>query len=158
LASLRQAVRPVANDLAAHVLLYYTGSGMERDLRPGLDLQGRDEGEGPGIVFWDEVFDALYLGPCYQLTVLADCCRSNLLPGYMPFNSSGLVLAARPGQNPNACEAYCYPFVIEGRRVPRGVISYYATKALIEATTMEEWVHKSQELCDQDVAHGVLPS
>jgi hypothetical protein len=150
--SLFEFVREMSRPLAGRpceVFLHYSGCGTHRDRKPALDVGG-------DMVLWDEVFTALKLAPEARLTLLADCCLSNLLQGNVPANGTALVMAPTPG-NDLKCIAANHTFIIDGSYVRRGVISYYAARALESAASAADWMQRAQALCDEDVARGVLP-
>ena len=74
----------------------------------------------------------------------------------MPTNVVALVMKALPGTE-LACRTANYRFMVNGQQLDRGVISYYATQALTETTTMESWLHLIEARCNSDLREGLLP-
>lgn len=54
------------------------------------------------------------------------------------------------------CRAHNYRFNESGRTVERGVISYYAARALPRSATMQDWLEMIKTLSASDVEKGVL--
>lgn len=75
----------------------------------------------------------------------------------MPPNVSALLPRAAPGLE-LSCRAQSHRFR-EGPAAgeERGVLSYYAFRALRGATTMETWSRQFHVLCQSDVVIGRLP-
>lgn len=65
-------------------------------------------------------------------------------------------MRAQPGAE-LACRGHNYDFPTDDGTRTRGVISYYATKALPGAATVGDWLARMQTLAEQDVAAGLLP-
>ncbi|MCB0253819.1 MAG: hypothetical protein KDI55_08830 [Anaerolineae bacterium] len=55
-----------------------------------------------------------------------------------------------------ACRALNGTFLQDGTPVERGVMSYYATRALASAATMAEWLDAMERLAARDLATGRL--
>ncbi|MCX6033142.1 MAG: hypothetical protein NT169_28140 [Chloroflexi bacterium] len=72
----------------------------------------------------------------------------------MPVHTAALVMKAAPGAE-LACRAHNLP--PEHPAQPRGLISYYATAALVDATTVGDWLARIQALVQQDIQAGRLP-
>lgn len=68
---------------------------------------------------------------------------------------AALVQAAKPGRE-LLCRAQNAKFTIDGKETERGVMSYYATLALEEADTVEDWVRRADRLCHADVERQKL--
>lgn len=75
----------------------------------------------------------------------------------MPANASALVLRAAPGGE-LTCRAQNHMFIDAGVAQDRGLVSYYALRALAEATTMESWLSRTTSLCKADVDAGRISS
>jgi hypothetical protein len=54
------------------------------------------------------------------------------------------------------CRAHNYRFNENGNLVDRGVISYYAAKALPKSTTVKGWLRLIDNLCTSEVKEGHL--
>jgi hypothetical protein len=148
--ALLEARRRVAGWSDGEVFFAYSGNAgyvSKPTVRAGMELADKE------VVLWDEVFETLALPGKVHLTLLADCCHTNLLAGKLPANVSALIQGTKWGQSP-ACIANIHNF---GREGTRGVISYYAARALEQATTMADWLRLTVALCDADVERGVLP-
>lgn len=63
-------------------------------------------------------------------------------------------MGAAPGAE-LACRARNLPATHPA--APRGVISYYATAALAEATTLADWLAYIEKIVKQDIGAGRLP-
>ena len=67
-----------------------------------------------------------------------------------------LAMRAEPGAE-LACRAQSYRFPHPGGLRERGVISYYATRALPPATTLAAWLRRIQADVRADLQSGRLP-
>ena len=56
-----------------------------------------------------------------------------------------------------ACRAWEHSFKQEGRVVKRGVLSYFAARALPAVVTTAGWLRSISELVEADVRAGSLP-
>jgi hypothetical protein len=66
-------------------------------------------------------------------------------------------MKAEPGAE-LACRARNYRFEHHGSHQEHGVISYYATQTLAQATTLASWIQRAEALSRADLQHGSLPS
>jgi hypothetical protein len=66
-----------------------------------------------------------------------------------------MIQLGKPGEV--QCTAGTHEFEVNGSRTARGIISYYATLALVNADTMTAWLQQTLALCNADVAQGRLP-
>jgi hypothetical protein len=66
-----------------------------------------------------------------------------------------MVLKSQPGAE-LSCRAQNYRFDHNGTKLERGVISYYAIKALPGATSVESWLRLISELSNLDISRGSL--
>jgi len=73
----------------------------------------------------------------------------------VPAHTVALVMKAAPGAE-LTCRAHNLPEAHPAQ--PRGVISYYATLALAEATTVDDWLARIEAQVQEDVRAGRLPS
>ena len=72
----------------------------------------------------------------------------------MPAHTAALVMKAAPGAE-LTCRAHNLP--LDHPDQPRGIISYYATRALAAATTVDNWLARIEALVQEDVRAGLLP-
>jgi hypothetical protein len=75
----------------------------------------------------------------------------------VPSNVSALVLRAPTGSE-LSCRTQSRKFTDAGVTKDRGLVSYYALRALAEATTMESWLTRTMSMCKADVDAGRLPA
>lgn len=73
----------------------------------------------------------------------------------MPANAAALAMKAAPGAE-LTCRAHNLP--PHPAAQPHGIISFYATAALAEATTMSNWLTRIKALIGQDADAGRLPA
>jgi hypothetical protein len=73
----------------------------------------------------------------------------------VPVNVAALVLKAKPGGE-LACKVSNYFFVDDNGGRERGVVSYYATRSLLQATTLESWLTAILALSGADFEAGRL--
>ncbi|MCO5245476.1 MAG: hypothetical protein M9927_16940 [Anaerolineae bacterium] len=78
------------------------------------------------------------------------------MAGRAPAGVTILAQQAAPGTE-LACRAQEHDFVQSEISVRRGVVSFYATEALLSAKTMGEWLAAIQRLVTQDRQAGRLP-
>ena len=76
--------------------------------------------------------------------------------GRVPAHAAALVMKAAPGAE-LACRAHNYELPIGDHAQPRGIVSYYAAAALVDATTLGDWLAHIETLVQQDVQSGRLP-
>jgi hypothetical protein len=74
----------------------------------------------------------------------------------VPTNIVALVMQAQPGAE-LACRAWNYRFGAPGNPQARGVISYYATQSLAQATTVASWLQRMEALATADLQREHLP-
>ena len=74
----------------------------------------------------------------------------------MSAHNAALVMKALPGAE-LACRGHNYDLPVGDKALPRGVISYYATVALTDATTVGDWLNRIGALVQRDVQAGSLP-
>ena len=74
----------------------------------------------------------------------------------MPANVVALVMQAPPGAE-LTCRARNYRFEQQGSLQERGVISYYATQSLAQATTVASWLEQIEALAHADLQQERLP-
>jgi len=55
-----------------------------------------------------------------------------------------------------ACRAYNYHFSVDGSEIERGIISYYASRALTLAVTVESWLHTMNDLSEADLERELI--
>ena len=77
-----------------------------------------------------------------------------MLAGRAPAHTTAVVMKAAPGAE-LACRAHNLPPTHPAQ--PRGVISYYVTLALAEATTVGDWLARTEALVQEDVQASQLP-
>jgi hypothetical protein len=65
-------------------------------------------------------------------------------------------MKAEPGAE-LTCRARNYRFEHHGSHQERGVISYYATQTLAQATTLASWIELVEALSGADLQQGRLP-
>ena len=75
----------------------------------------------------------------------------------MPAELNGIVMKAEPGAE-FACRARNHQFEYGGRRVEHGVISYYASRTLPQATSVGAWLQQIDRMASDDLAAGRLPA
>jgi hypothetical protein len=68
----------------------------------------------------------------------------------VPANVTAIVMKSNPGEE-LTCRALNYNFEQNGERVPRGIISYYATATLVRATTFESWLDAMNAAIESDL-------
>jgi hypothetical protein len=66
-----------------------------------------------------------------------------------------MIMKAQPGAE-LSCRAHNYRFDHNGTKLERGVISYYAARALPMVTTAESWLELISELSSSDLRGGRL--
>ena len=74
----------------------------------------------------------------------------------MPANVVALVMRAPLGAE-LTCRARNYRFEQQGSPQERGVISYYATQSLPQATTVASWLERIEALAQADLQQERLP-
>jgi hypothetical protein len=74
----------------------------------------------------------------------------------VPANTAALILEPKSGEDPTTCTAYSLPFLINGVKVERGVISYYAARCLAQATTVADWLAKIKAMFHADVERRLI--
>jgi hypothetical protein len=74
----------------------------------------------------------------------------------VPAHVVALVMKAEPGAE-LACRARNCPFVHQGSRHERGVISYHAAQMLPQATTLASWLQLIEARASADVHQDRLP-
>jgi len=75
----------------------------------------------------------------------------------VPANAAALIPRSKPGQE-LTCKAYSTRFAGAGGSAEQGVISHYAAKTLLRATTAETWVAAMNAAVAADVRSGRLRS
>ncbi len=56
-----------------------------------------------------------------------------------------------------ACRAHEHDFSYKGQLVRRGIVSYFATETLSQATSMNAWLAAINQQSEQAVTGGLLP-
>ena len=74
----------------------------------------------------------------------------------MPANVTALVMKTLPGEE-LTCTARDFTFEKEGKSIKQGVMSYYASQALMRATSLESWKKLIDQFSERDVVSGRLP-
>lgn len=74
----------------------------------------------------------------------------------MPANVVAIAMKAQPGAE-LACQPQNYKFEHSGSFQEHGVISYYATQTLTQATSVESWLELMNVLSSCDFRLGRLP-
>jgi hypothetical protein len=141
------------------LLLYYNGHGMYgsevNGLRePGLQL-GPDRDQPTSALLWRELFATLRAPRKVRVTVLPDCCHTNLLVGRLPANVTALIMKSDP-QNSLSCRTGTALFGEPPKRTRHGVISYYAARTLATAGNTGAWLSAFSAATERDVAEGKL--
>jgi hypothetical protein len=158
---LREAGKQTAGWAKGSVLLYYTGSGAHArrdDNKKGLErigwhLPGQAE-ISPENPCWKDVFEALNLPQSVDLTILPDCCYTNMLVGHLPKNVAGMVLEGDPENW--ECRAANFNFEVQGKKTQHGVITYFAAQALKEARTLGDLQRQTNKLIDEATKAGIF--
>jgi hypothetical protein len=158
---LREGGKKTATWTKGSVVLYYTGGGSHAKLKSdkkGLDRVGwnlygqpEDSAENPT---WREILQALNLSEAIDLTLLPDCCYSNMLVGHLPKNVAGLVLEGDP--NDWKCQAANHAFDIQGKKTTHGVITFFAVQALKDARTVGDLQQRTNVLMDNAAKEKVF--
>ena len=73
----------------------------------------------------------------------------------MPVNVAALVLQVKPGAE-LTCKVSNYFFADDGGGRERGVVSYYGTRSLAQATTLDSWFTSISTLSKADFDAGRL--
>ena len=55
-----------------------------------------------------------------------------------------------------SCRAHNYRFSVDGSEIERGIISYYASRALNRAVTVEAWLHLMNDLSGADLERELI--
>ena len=154
---LQIAGRSAAGWRSGKVFLYFSGHGnftgtTVPTAQPGLQLTG-DPKNPDTFVLWKDAIAALSLPPGVELFLLPDCCFINLLAGRLPSDVVAISVKAPPGTDLQ-CHVQKNDFEMNGSRVERGVISYYAGQTLPQATTFQSWVESINHLAEADIRHN----
>jgi hypothetical protein len=54
------------------------------------------------------------------------------------------------------CRAHNYHFGYNGKQTERGIISYYAARALAQANTIESWAQLINDMSESDLQKGLI--
>jgi hypothetical protein len=74
----------------------------------------------------------------------------------VPANLTAIIQVSPRGQELK-CVASMHALPMHGKKVPRGVMSYYAARALPQATSVQDWLQRMTALMQADARQGVLP-
>ena len=132
---LRDAAERTKDWKDGSVFVHFSCSGHhENRQKAGIELPGQD----PKFATWAEILATLKVPVGVRVILVPDCCYSNLLDGQLPDHVSALVLKAKP--NTTVCTAENRWFAIDGKKTSHGVITHYASQALLESETMDQWL------------------
>jgi len=143
------------------LLIYYDGKGMyvsQTDARaePGLQLNS-NRGQANSFILWREMFAALEAPPGVRVTLLPDCCHTNLLVGRLPSNVTAIIMKSDPQDTLN-CRTGTAFFQESSGRIRRSVITNYAARTMRSVRTVGEWLNAIDASADSDVSSGRVES
>jgi hypothetical protein len=146
---------------SGELLIYYDGKGMyasQTDTRaePGLQLNSHRD-QTSSFILWREMFDALKAPTRVRVTLLPDCCHTNLLVGRLPSNVTAIIMKSEPQDTLN-CRTGTAFFQESSGRIRRSVITNYAARTMKTVRTVGEWLKAIDVTADRDVSSGRLES